>query len=458
MTEAAPAGARVPPFSLEAEQAVLGGLMLNNDAFDEVADRIDSGDFYRPENAIVYRAIHRLRNRSEPIDAVTVSQELRAHDELDAAGGLRYLMELTDNTPVAQNTTAYARIVRDRSLQRRIVAAAQRIADFAYEPGGHGIDEVLSSAEAEIFNIEASRAGNDGFLAVEELLTRTVNRLERLMASKSAVTGLPTGFVDLDRLTAGLQPGELVIVAGRPSMGKTAFALNIVEHALMAPGDGATLVFSLEMPGEQLMMRLLSSLSRIDQTRMRTGNLEDHDWDRVVSSVAIMQGTRLFIDETPSISPAAIRARARRVAMQAKQPLKLIVVDYLQLMRGDERFDNRVVEISEISRSLKSIAREMKCPLIALSQLNRAVESRPNKRPVMSDLRESGAIEQDADVIVFLYRDEVYNENSADKGAAEIIIGKQRNGPLGTVKLAFRSQLTKFENLAPDRYGGGPLG
>ena len=443
---------RTQPQSIEAEQAVLGGLMLENRAFYDVDEFLKADDFYRPQHVYIYRSMHRLMNANQPIDPVTVSQDLRAHEELDAAGGLVYLAELTETTLTAQNTLAYGRIVRERAVLRQLISAAQKIADAAFRPEGKTIPELLDHAEQQIFQIQEHQGRSAGPQPVLELLTRAVKRVEELYETKNPITGLPTGFADLDIKTAGLQPGDMVIVAGRPSMGKSALAMNIAERALMHDVGGAVLVFSMEMPAESLVMRLLSSLGRIDQTRLRTGDLADEDWPRLTSAFNLLRDKSLFIDDSPGLSVTEVRTRARRIALENKKKLKLIVIDYLQLMRGTEKADNRTLEISEISRGLKSIAKELGCPVIACSQLNRSLETRADKRPMMSDLRESGAIEQDADLILFIYRDEVYDEDSADKGIAEIIIGKQRNGPIGKVRLAFIGKLTKFENLASDRY------
>jgi replicative DNA helicase len=457
--EAAPAGGRgrrsvgavkTPPHSIEAEQSVLGGLMLNNDAWFNVAEVVSGRDFYRPGHQIIYEAMADLAADDQPLDVVTVSERLASKGLIDRCGGLAYLGELAESTPGASNVLAYAQIVREHSTLRQLIAAAQRIADSAFTPEGRPSDELLDNAEQEVFRIAEGRLKDGGPQKLLPLLTSAVQRIERLFATRNPITGVPSGFDDLDKKTAGLQPSDLIIVAGRPSMGKTSFAMNLVEHAVME-GDGAVLFFSLEMPAEQLVMRLLSSLGRIDQTRMRTGDMHDDDWPRFTSAVSQLKDRPLFIDDTPALTPNELRNRARRVAREARG-LTMIVVDYLQLMRGSGNPENRTTEISEISRSLKALAKEMRCPVVALSQLSRAVEQRTDKRPVMSDLRESGAIEQDADVILFVYRDEVYNADSPDKGTAEIIIGKQRNGPIGIVRLAFIGNLTKFENLAPDRY------
>ena len=443
-------GLKVPPHSIEAEQSVLGGLLLDNDAWFNVAEVVNAGDFYRGQHQVLFEAMTELSADNQPLDAVTVSERLQSKGLLEKAGGIAYIAELAEGTPGASNVVAYAHIVREHSTMRRIITAANRIAESAFARDGRPSDEVLNLAEQEVFRISESRLKDGGPENVVPLLTRAVERIEHLYATRSPITGLPTGFDDLDKKTAGLQPSDLIIIAARPSMGKTALAVNIVEHASMV-GDGAVLVFSMEMPSEQIVMRMLSSLGRIDQTRMRTGDMHEDDWPRFTAAVSQLKDKKLYIDDTPALSPNDIRTRARRVARESGG-LGLIVVDYLQLMRGSGPFENRTNEISEISRSLKAIAKELRVPLVALSQLNRALENRTDKRPMMADLRESGAIEQDADLILFIYRDEVYNPDSADKGVAEIIIGKQRNGPIGSCRLSFIDNLTKFENLAADRY------
>ena len=429
---------------------MLGALMLNNDAWFDVADIVAATDFYRPQHRIVHEAMAALSRDNQPLDAVTVSEALQSRGLLEKAGGIAYLAELVEGTPGASNAAAYARIVRDRSTLRKLIAAANQIAEKAFTREGQSDEDLLDFAEQEIFSISEDRAKSDGPQDINPLLDGTFRRVRELSESKGAITGLATGFEDLDKLTAGLQKSDLVIIAGRPSMGKTSLAMNIVEHAIMQ-SEAPSLVFSLEMPADQLVMRMLSSLARIDQSRMRIGDLEEKDWDRFTAAVSQLRDKPLHIDDSAALTPNEIRARARRVARQHKG-LGLIVVDYLQLMRGSGQPENRTTEISEISRSLKALAKEMGCPVVAAAQLNRALESRTNKRPIMADLRESGAIEQDADVILFIYRDEVYDEETEDKGIAEINIGKQRNGPIGTVRLAYLGHLTRFEDLAPDRY------
>ena len=441
---------KVPPHSVEAEQAVLGGLMLNNDAWFGVYELVTEGDFYRGSHRVIFQVMQELSLANQPLDGVTLADSLQSRGLLDKAGGLAYLGELAENTPGASNVVAYARIVREHSTLRQLIQAANGIADAAFTPGGRPSDEILDQAEQAVFRIAEGRIRDGGPEPVVPLLHRAVERVEKLFQTRGAITGVPTGFEDLDKKTAGLQPSDLIIVAGRPSMGKTSFAMNMAEHAVMSQ-ESPVVVFSMEMPSEQLVLRMISSLGRIDQTRMRTGEMHDDDWPRFTSAVSQLKDRSLFIDDTPALTPNDIRARVRRLTRE-HGPLGMIVIDYLQLMRGSEKSDNRTGEISEISRSLKAIAREMRCPVVALSQLNRGLESRNDKRPMMADLRESGAIEQDADVILFIYRDEVYNPESVDKGVAEIIIGKQRNGPIGSVRLSFIGNLTKFENLAPEHY------
>ena len=446
---AAPVNLKVPPHSIEAEQSVLGGLMLNNDAWFELVEIVGANDFYRTQHQLIFEAMMQLANEDQPLDAVTVSEQLRSKGLLEKAGDVIYLAELAEATPGASNVLAYAKIVKERSVMRRLVGAANKIADAVFTPEGRASDELLELAERSVFEIAEQHGRDGGPEKVAPLLARAVERVEFLYNAKGAITGVATGFTDLDSRTAGLQQSDLVIVAARPSMGKTAFSVNIVEHAVMT--GLSVLVFSMEMPSEQIVMRMLSSLGRIDQTRLRTGELQDEDWSRFTGAVSQLRDKRLYVDDTPALTPTEVRSRARRVAREAGG-LDLIVVDYLQLMRTADKSESRTGEISEISRSLKALAKEMRCPVVALSQLNRALESRPDRRPVMSDLRESGAIEQDADVILFIYRDEVYNEDTEDKGIAEIIIGKQRNGPIGKIRLSFTGNLTKFDNLAPEIY------
>lgn len=435
---------KIPPHSIDAEQSVLGGLMLDNRAWDQVVDRLREDDFYRNEHKLIFRAMGRLMEQSKPLDVLTVSEALRDMHELEQVGGDVYLFELANNTPSAANITAYADIVRERSVLRRLISAASGIAESAFNSQGRSIVELLDEAERSVFSIAEHGSKGEGPRTLKEYLTKTMDRIDTLFHSSSAITGVPSGYHDFDEMTSGLQPSDLVIIAGRPSMGKTTFAMNIAENVAIK-SRLPVLVFSMEMPGEAIVMRLLSSLCRIDQLRIRTGKLADEDWPRISSTVSMLSDAPMFIDDSPGLSPAEMRARARRLSKEHGQ-LGLIVVDYLQLMQVPGASENRTAEISEISRSLKSLAKELKVPVIALSQLNRGLEQRTDKRPVMSDLRESGAIEQDADLIVFIYRDEVYNENSPDKGTAEIIIAKQRNGPIGKVRLTFMGQYTCFEN------------
>jgi len=443
------AALRVPPHSIEAEQAVLGGLLLDNSAFDRVADLLREENFYRHDHRLIWRQIARMIERTQPADVLTVLEALQTNGVSDEAGGLAYLSSLATETPSAANIRRYAEIVRDRSILRRLVSSSDEIATSALNPQGRDTKELLDEAESKIFRIaEEGARGQTGFQPLQDLLGKVVERIDELynQDNPNDVTGVPTGFVDLDRMTSGMQPGDLIIVAGRPSMGKTSLALNIGEHVAMEQ-QLPVAVFSMEMGATQLAMRMLCSAGRLDQQRVRTGRLVDDDWPRLTSAISKMQDAPLHIDESPALNSLDLRARARRLARQCGK-LGLIIVDYLQLMSASSSGENRATEISEISRSLKALAKELDCPVIALSQLNRSLEQRPNKRPVMSDLRESGAIEQDADVIIFIYRDEVYNKDSPDKGTAEIIIGKQRNGPIGTVRLTFMGAYTKFENHA----------
>jgi replicative DNA helicase len=443
------AAVRTPPQSVEAEQSVLGGLLLDNAAFDRIADTLSAADFYRHDHRLIFRQITRLIEESRPADAVTVFEALRSLEQSDDAGGLAYLSDLAQNTPSAANIRRYAEIVRDRAILRRLVGVGDEIATSALNPQGRETKQILDDAESRVFAIaEEGARGRSGFERLDSLMGKAVRRIQELFerGGSSDVTGVPTGFTDLDSKTSGLQPGDLVIVAGRPSMGKTALALNIGEHVAIELGMPVA-VFSMEMGAAQLATRMLGSVGRIDQQRIRTGRLLDEDWPRLATAMERMNAAPLYIDESAGLNSLELRARARRLAREYKQ-LGLIIVDYLQLMSSVRDGENRATEISEISRSLKTLAKELKVPVIALSQLNRTVEQRTDKRPVMSDLRESGAIEQDADLILFIYRDEVYNQDSPDKGVAEIIIGKQRNGPIGRVQLRFGGEHTRFDNLA----------
>ncbi|AOU97316.1 replicative DNA helicase [Acidihalobacter yilgarnensis] len=447
---------RVPPHSIEAEQAVLGGLMLDNSSWDQVADRINEVDFYRFDHRLIFRAAERLASQNQPVDVVTLSEALERTSDLEQAGGLAYLGVLARDTPSAANIRAYADIVRERSILRQLISVGTRVADSAFNPEGRDSRALLDEAEKAVFEIaERGVRGREGFTSIKQLLRPALDRIEMLHERQDAITGVATGYDEIDERTSGFQPGDLVIVAGRPSMGKTTFAMNIAEYAAVKHRTPVA-IFSMEMPGEQLTMRMLSSLGRIDQHRLRTGRLDEQDWPRLTSAVQMLTDVPLFIDDTPALTPTELRARARR--LKREHGLGLIVIDYLQLMQVPSTRENRATEISEISRSLKAVAKELGVPVIALSQLNRSLEQRPNKRPVMSDLRESGAIEQDADLIAFIYRDEVYNEDSPDKGTAEIIIAKQRNGPIGMARLTFLGQFTRFENHISDVYGGGGSG
>jgi len=453
--EGAHAGAaeslRVPPHSLQAEQSVLGGLMLDNNAWDRIADRVGEQDFYRREHRLIFAAIARLADQQQPLDVGTVAESLERREQLDDAGGLPYLSSIATETPSAANILAYAKIVREHSIMRQLISVGTSIADSGFQPAGRDAAALLDEAERCVFEISEQQArGGGGFQVIRSLLSRAVERIETLYERQEPITGLPTGFTDFDLMTSGLQPSDLIVVAGRPSMGKTTFAMNLAEHAAIKVRRPVA-VFSMEMPGDSLAMRMMSSLGRIDQHRVRTGRLEDDEWPRLTSAVSLLAEVPLFIDDTPAMTPTEVRARARRLKREQRD-LGLIVIDYLQLMQAPGQGENRATEISAISRGLKALAKELDVPIVALSQLNRNLEQRPNKRPVMSDLRESGSIEQDADLVVFIYRDEVYNEDSPDKGIAEIIIGKQRNGPIGTTRLTFLGQYTKFENFIKDVY------
>lgn len=446
----APATLKVPPNSVDAEQAVIGGLMLDNSEWDNIADLILAEDFYRPEHRIIFQAMVDQSEDNQHIDVVTLGEALNNRNELNSVGGIDYLGELSANARGTANIKAYAEIVRERSVLRKLITVANGIADSGYNTGGRKANEVLDEAERQVFSIADERPRDGGPQLISPILTHVVGRIDELSAQDGSLTGLTTGFLELDDMTNGLQKSDLVIVAGRPSMGKTSFAMNLVENAVMS-SNVPVLVFSLEMPAESLVFRMLSSIGKIDQKRLRTGQMEEDEWPRLNAAVAKLRDKTLLIDDSPGLSPSEMRSRARRVSREHGN-LGMIVVDYLQLMQVKGTSENRVNEISEISRSLKQLAREFKCPVIALSQLNRSLEQRPNKRPVMSDLRESGAIEQDADVITFIYRDEVYNEESPEKGVAEVIIGKQRNGPIGTVRLSFIGKYTRFENHARPNY------
>jgi len=448
---------RVPPHSIQAEQAVLGGLMLDNEAWDKIADKVSEEDFYRREHKLIFSAIKLLAQQEQPFDVITLSERLEKTGELEGAVSLGYLATLASNTPSAANIVAYTRIVHEKSVLRQLAHVGTEIAASAYESDGKEPEQLLEFAEQQVFQIaEQGNRGKAGFAPIKSLLSDAVERIELLFQGDGGLTGVTTGYRDLDEMTSGLQPSDLIIIAGRPSMGKTSFAMNLAETVAIREKKPVA-VFSMEMPGVQLAMRMMSSLGRIDQSKVRTGKLEDDQWPRLTSAVNLLAEAPMFIDDTPALTPIELRARARRLTREHGQ-LGLIVIDYLQLMQSPSSGENRTAEISEISRSLKGLAKELNVPVIALSQLNRNLEQRPNKRPVMSDLRESGSIEQDADVIMFIYRNEVYNEDSPDKGKAEIIIGKQRNGPIGHVTLTFLGQYTRFENFAADLYADESIG
>ena len=440
---------RLPPHSLEAEQSVLGALLLDNDAADKIGDVVAATDFYSEAHRLIFEHVVRLISAAQPADAVTLAESLSSAGRLEQIGGLAYLGALVSGVPTAANIRHYAQIVRDRSVLRQLASTAAEIAESAYQPMGRNASQLLDEAETKVMHIaEAGARGRKQYAKVGDLLVGVVERIEELYSREhpTDVTGLATGFTDLDKMTAGLQAGDLVIVAGRPSMGKTALAINIGEHVALADKRPVA-IFSMEMGANQLALRLIASVGRLDSTNLRTGKLQADDWTRLSNALGRLNDAPILIDETPALTVMELRSRARRIA-RAHAPLGLVIVDYLQLMQASSQGENRATEISEISRSLKALAKELAVPVIALSQLNRSLEQRPNKRPVMSDLRESGAIEQDADVILFIYRDEVYNEDTPDKGVAEIIVAKQRNGPIGTVRLTFLGEFTRFESFA----------
>ncbi len=439
---------RIPPHSIEAESSVLGGLLLDNGAWDRMGDLLVDSDFYRYEHRLIYGAAGALINATKPADVITVFEHLQSQGKADEIGGIAYLNSLAQYVPSASNIRRYAEIVRERSILRKLVSASDEIATNAFNPQGKPVDRILDEAEQKIFNIgeEGSRM-KQGFQSMDSLVVTLLDRVHEMSENPNDVTGVPTGFYDLDRMTSGLQAGDLVVLAARPSMGKTAFAINIAEHVALHEGLPVA-VFSMEMGASQLAVRIVGSIGRIDQTHLRTGKLNDDEWPRLTEAIERLRTVSLHIDETPGLTSSELRANARRLARQCGK-LGLIVVDYLQLMSGSSSDgENRATELGEISRGLKMLAKELQCPVIALSQLNRSVETRTDKRPMMSDLRESGAIEQDADIIMFIYRDDYYNKESREPGVAEIIIGKQRNGPTGTVKLTFLKPLTRFESMA----------
>jgi replicative DNA helicase len=444
---------RVPPHSIEGESSVLGGLLLDNEAWDRVGDILLDTDFYRHEHRQIYATIGVLVNGNKPADVITVFEHLQSQGKAEEIGGLAYLNSLAQYVPSASNIRRYAEIVRDRSILRKLVSASDEIATNAFNPKGRPVAEIVDESEQKIFNIgEQGKRNKQGFQAMDALVVSLLDRVQEMADNPNDVTGVPTGFIDFDRMTAGLQAGDLIVLAARPSMGKTALAINIAEHVALAEGLPVA-IFSMEMGAAQLAVRIVGSIGRIDQGHLRTGKLTDDEWPRLSEAIERLRTISLHIDESAGLNSSELRANARRLSRQCGQ-LGLIVVDYLQLMSGSGGDgENRATELGEISRGLKMLARELKCPVIALSQLNRSVEQRPDKRPMMSDLRESGAIEQDADIIMFIYRDEYYTKDQCkEPGVAEVIIAKQRNGPTGTVKLAFMNRFTKFENLA---HGGG---
>ncbi len=444
------AALKMPPHSVEAEQSLLGGLLLDNSARDRIADIVTESDFYRDDHRRIFRHIALLIERARPADVVTVFESIEKSNVVEQAGGLAYLGEIANNTPSAANIRRYAEIVRERAVLRRLVTVGDEIAASALNPAGRDAKVLLDQAEAKVFEIaEAGARSSQGFVAIQPLLGQVVDRIQELYEQEnpSDVTGVPTGFADLDKMTSGLQPGDMVVVAGRPSMGKTAFALNIAEHVGVDLGLPVA-IFSLEMSGPQLAMRFLSSVGRLDAHRIRTGRLNDDEWDKMTVALGKLHGAPIHIDETGALNVTDLRARARRLARQFGGKLGLIVIDYLQLMTSTRDNENRATEISEISRSIKALAKELQVPVIALSQLSRKVEERNDKRPLMSDLRESGAIEQDADIILMMYREEYYKPDTQEKGTAEVIIGKHRNGPTGTVRLTFLGEYTRFQSFA----------
>lgn len=440
---------RVPPHSIEAESSVLGGLLLDNGAWDRVGDILVDGDFYRHEHKLIFAAIGGLINGNKPADVITVHEQLHNLGKAEEVGGLQYLNSLAQYVPSSSNIRRYGEIVRERSILRKLISAADEIATNAFNPQGKAVDKMLDEAEQKIFNIgeEGSRM-KQGFQSMDSLVVDLLDRVTEMADNPNDITGVRTGFYEFDKMTSGLQPGDMIVLAARPSMGKTSLAINIAEHVALEEGLPVA-VFSMEMGAAQLAVRIVGSIGRIDQGHLRTGKLTDEEWPRLTEAIEKLRTISLHIDETPGLTSSELRANSRRLARQYGR-LGLIVVDYLQLMSTSSSMsdENRATAVGEISRGLKMLAKELKCPVIALSQLSRGVESRTDKRPMMSDLRESGAIEQDADLIMFIYRDDYYNKDSKEPGVAEVIIAKHRNGPTGSVKLAFLKPLTKFENLA----------
>ena len=439
---------KIPPHSLEAEQSVLGSMLIAPDSWDKVTDILIDADFYNRSHQHIFKSIIRILERNQPVDLVTVSEDLEHNELLDDAGGFAYLGELAKNTPSAANVVAYAEIIKERAIRRELIGAANDISELSFNPEGRQSSDILDLAETKVFEIAEKRTTqSDGPQALNTVLAATIDRIDALAKAGSAVTGVSTGYTDLDKKTSGLQRSDLIVVAARPSMGKTTFAMNLCENAMLGQ-DKPVLVFSLEMPSEQLIMRLLASVGRVNQTSVRTAQLNDEDWVKLSDAMKLIAAkNNLYIDDSSGLTPMDVRTRARKIARE-HGGVSLIMVDYLQLMRAPAFAENRTLEVAEISRSLKALAKELECPVVALSQLNRGLEQRADKRPINSDLRESGSIEQDADLIMFIYRDEVYNENSPEKGVAEIIIGKQRNGPIGTVRLTFQGQFSRFDNYA----------
>jgi len=443
------------PHSFEAEQAIIGGLLLNNEAWNDVAERVVERDFYHRAHRLIFATIELLSSEDVPVDLVTLSEHLENKQELESIGGIAYLAELLQNTPSAANINNYSDIVRERAIVRELIGVANEIAEAGYETEGRDSSELLDFAETKVFQIAESRSNkSEGPVAIKDILKETVAKIDELCKNpRDGITGLSSGYNDLDQMTTGFQPGDLIIVAARPSMGKTTFAMNLAEHSALN-SDKPTLIFSLEMPADQIMNRMLASLGRIDQGKIRTGQLDENDWASLSSTMSILlNNSKMFIDDSSGLTPTELRSRARRIARE-HGGISMIMIDYLQLMRVPSLSENRTLEISEISRSLKALAKELRCPVIALSQLNRGLEQRADKRPINSDLRESGAIEQDADLIMFIYRDEVYNEESNEKGIAEIIIGKQRNGPIGKVRLTFQGRFSRFDDYTGAAYHG----
>lgn len=439
-----------PPHSIEAEQSVIGGLLLDQQGWDEIADIVSTDDFYRESHRLIFAAIRAIYETGGGCDVVTVAEWLERNGQLDRVGGLVYLGSIVDITPSAANIKSYATIVRERSVVRRLIQVGAKISESGFDPQGRAVTDLMDEAERLVFAISEMGSGRGaGFQPIQTLAGKALERIDTLYRTGSGITGLATGFHDFDDMTSGLQNSDLIVVAGRPSMGKTAFAMNIAENCAIQLQEPVA-IFSMEMPAEQLAMRMIASLGRVDTHRVRVGQLADEDWPRITSTVSLLNEAKLYIDDTPALTPTELRARTRRLKRQ--HGLGLVIVDYLQLMQVPGQSDSRVNEISEISRSLKALAKELGVPVVALSQLNRALEQRPDKRPKMADLRESGAIEQDADLIVFIYRDEVYNEDSPDQGTAEIILAKQRNGPTGMVRLAFRNAFTRFEDFTRAAY------